>query len=139
VAEDNVLCLPAKTFVNNNRYFRQKGTTFKPFASVFGYKNTLTMMAKNSHLTRKEFMKQIHADNPHKPGTLVAPRRGYFYPTATPPSTPTWRETDHPYGIILASSSDNNDYSGREFYRVKFGGTIYEKVHPVELEIINEV
>ena len=45
----------------------------------------------------------------------------------------------HPYGIILAPSFNNTDYSGREFYRVRFGGTTYEKVHPVQMEIINEV
>ncbi len=45
----------------------------------------------------------------------------------------------HPYGIILGKTRDNSAYSGRELYRVNFGGTIYEKVHPVQMEVINEV
>ena len=33
----------------------------------------------------------------------------------------------------------NEEFIGREFYRVRFGDTTYERVHPVQLEIINEV
>ena len=141
VREDNVLCIPAKTFIYNNRYFRKKETTFKAFSSVFGYKNTMNMMFKNSDLDREDFVKRINEENPHKPGTLVAARQGYFHPTtgtaASPPSE-EWDE-EYPYGIIIGPSFDNNDYSGREFYRVKFGETTYERVHPIQMEIINEV
>ena len=45
----------------------------------------------------------------------------------------------HPYGIILGRARENTAYSGRELYRVNFGGTIYEQVHPVQLEVIGEV
>jgi len=139
VDENNVLCLPSKTFINNNRYFRNKETTFKAFASVFAYKSTLAMMLKNSELTREDFMKKVSEENPHRPGTLVGPRQGYFYPDAgsVPPSG-EW-DKEHPCGIIIGTSFGHGDYSGREFYRVKFAGTIYERVHPIQLEIINEV
>ena len=141
VRENNVLCLPAKTFINNNRYFRKKETMFKAFTSVFGYKNTMNMMLKNSDLAREDFVKRISEDNPHKPGTLVSARQGYFHPASSASQLPPSEEWDkeHPYGIIIGPSFDNNDYAGREFYRVKFGGTTYERVHPVQLEIINEV
>ena len=46
---------------------------------------------------------------------------------------------EHPCGIILGPSRNDNEYVSREFYRVRFGGTTYEKVHPVQMEIINEV
>tara|TARA_R110002060_G_scaffold31841_2_gene42461 strand:+ start:3736 stop:4194 length:459 start_codon:yes stop_codon:yes gene_type:complete len=136
VPENNILCIPAKTFVNNNRYFRRKDTTFTGFSSVFGYENTMRMMWKSSGLERPDFTALIRSDNPYNPGTLVSPRLGYFYPTASPPHA---SESQHPYGLILGSGLNNNDYSGREFYRVKFGRTIYERVHPIQLEIVNEV
>ena len=137
VSEHNVLCIPASTFINNNRFFRQKGSTFKGFSSVFAYAKTLNMMRKNSDLDKEDFLRKIHADNPHKPGALVGPRLGYFYPSGQP--SPTALATEHPCGIIIGPSFDNSDYAGREFYRVKFGDTTYERVHPIQLEIINEV
>ena len=108
---------------------------------MFGYKNTMNMMLKGSGLERGDFVKRVSEDNPHKPGTLVAARRGYFHPTTSAAGLPPSEEWDeeYPYGIIIGPSLDNNDYSGREFYRVRFGGTIYERVHPIQLEIINEV
>ncbi len=48
-------------------------------------------------------------------------------------------ETTHPYGIILGKARENSSYAGKELYRVNFGGTIYERVHPVQMEIISEV
>jgi hypothetical protein len=139
--EDTVLCVPSKTFINNNRYFRNKETTFRAFSSVFGYQNTMNMMFKNSDLDREDFVKKINEDNPHKPGTLVAARQGYFHPTTSATQLPPSEEwnKEHPYGIIIGPSFDNNDYAGREYYRVKFGETTYERVHPVQMEIINEV
>ena len=142
VAENNLLAVPARTFVNNKSFFRRKEATFRCFASVFGYKNTMNMMCKRQTLEREEFYRKVREDNPHKPGTLVAPRLGYFYPTgqSPPAALPGDLSKDYPYGIILGASADNNhDHSGREFYRVKFGETTYERVHPVQMEIINEV
>jgi len=147
VSENEVLCLPSKTFINNNHFFRHKETIFRAFSTVFGYKNTLNMMFKNSDLglTRDEFLEKIKKDGPYRPGTLVAPRKGYFYPTSVAMDQSWSRKypedlsAEHPYGIIIGSSPDNSDYSGREFYRVRFGGTTYERIHPIEMEIINEV
>ena len=51
----------------------------------------------------------------------------------------TYPAATHPYGIILGRSRDTSHYAGRELYRVNFGGTIYEKVHPVQMEVVNEV
>ena len=45
----------------------------------------------------------------------------------------------HPVGVVLGRSRDVSPHSGRELYRVSFAETIYEEVHPIQLEIINEV
>ena len=82
VSEKNMLCLPSKVFIHNNRYFRSN--------SVGDTKQNMS-------------------------------------------------GRDHPCGIILGKSLVDNDYVGREFYRVRFGNTTYEKVHPVQMEILNEV
>lgn len=191
VSENNVLCLPAKVFINNSRFLRDKQKLFRGFCSVFGYENTVQMMLKGPQAARydyEDFLEILAADNPYTPGTLVAPRRGYFYPSAVilpealegifqryenvqplgnqgrkiiqdityhhrvPRNTKhlamaqkliDWVRTDaesqHPYGIVLGPSFENNKHTGREFYRVRFGETTYERVHPVEMEIINEV
>lgn len=135
VSEANVLCIPSKTFITNNLFCRSREKTFSAFSSVFAYQSALRLMKKSSKLDRSDFVQKISTDNPHRPGTLVSPRLGYFYPTTEPADA----TATHPYGIILAPSFNNTDYSGREFYRVRFGGTTYEKVHPVQMEIINEV
>ena len=103
------------------------------------------MMIKNSSNAREDFIQRIEKENPYRSGALVAPRLGYFYPTQMAPlelqrcAAGHKASDEHPYGIIIGPSLDNSDYSGREYYRVKFGATIYEKVHPVQMEIINEV
>ena len=102
------------------------------------------MMARNSLLDRVEFTDQVKKDNPYKPGTLVLPRLGYFSPVFTEMDH---RQQDskilvepHPCGIILGPSVQGSDhYVGKEFYRVRFGNTTYENVHPVQLEIVNEI
>jgi hypothetical protein len=99
------------------------------------------MIQKSSLLSSEELTTRLNQDNPYKPGTLVAPRIGYFYPevSAPPGISPPSLDAPHPYGIILGRCLENNETMGREFYRVRFGGTTYERVHPIELEIINEV
>jgi hypothetical protein len=142
VAENNVLCVPSKIYVNNSRYFRSKVKTFTSFSSVFGYKNTLNMMAKADGLTLDEFEEKIKSDNPFKPGTLVSPRLGYFFPQIDPNKVDLEIKDDaqHPCGIILGRQFlDDHHYVGKEFYRVRFGDTTYERVHPVQMEVINEV
>jgi hypothetical protein len=140
VAENNVLCIPSKSYVNNNRFFKQRLKTFIPFSTVFGYKNTMNMMIKNSDLEEHQFREIIEKESPFKPGTLVAPRLGYFYPNPDARSLQhlPHRDEQHPCGIILGNSFIDN-YLGRELYRVRFGETTYEKIHPVQMEIINEV
>jgi hypothetical protein len=140
VSEHNMLCIPSKTCVNNSRFIRTKEKTFVPFSSVFSYNNTLSLMVKNSEYEREQFEDMVREDSPFKPGTLVYPRLGYFYPTGTDPKKNIQRRLDdeHPYGIILGRSL-GGDYTGREFYRVRFGTTTYERVHPIQMEIINEV
>lgn len=140
IEENNMLCVPSKSFVNNNKYFRSKEKVFKGFSSVLNYDNTIGMMAKWAKVSQQDIRDQIDKDNPFKPGTLVAPRLGYFYPQPAQPHLehPPLSET-HPYGIILGKSFTNNNEIGREFYRVRFGDVTYEGVHPVQMEIINEV
>ncbi|MCS5550919.1 MAG: hypothetical protein NZ811_05325, partial [Gammaproteobacteria bacterium] len=88
-------------------------------------------------LTINHFLELAKEENPYRPGTLVAPRLGYFYPTVSPPDANYLAA--HPYGIILGPSLVNDVSAGREFYRVRFGATTYESIHPVQMEIINEV
>ena len=45
----------------------------------------------------------------------------------------------HPCGIVLGRSLPVDSFAGKEFYRVRFGDTTYERIHPVQMEIINEV
>ena len=141
VSENNVLCVPSNVFINNGRYFRKKDKTFKAFSSVFSYSSAITMMAKQDGTDLDDIKSKIALDSPYKPGTLVAPRLGYFYPITYSPGTANRPSVldEPPYGIIIGSSFDNSDFSGREFYRVRFAGTTYERVHPVQMEIINEV
>jgi hypothetical protein len=139
VAENNVLCIPSKAFINNNTYFRASDKTFLGFSSVFGYGPLLSSMRKNMNISKKKLHAELERDNPLRPGTLVAPRLGYFYPLPSHPHPlPRWQE-EHPCGVILGAAFDTADYLGRQLYRVRFGGTTYEKVHPAQMEIINEV
>ncbi len=137
VGEQNILCIPSKIYVNNNRYFRTHTKTFHVFSTVFGYKNTLRMMSQHQNLSKEDFTKIVSEDNPFRPGTLVAPRRGYFYPDFEP-LRKSVRDAQHPCGIILGRAFID-DHIGKEFYRVRFGDTTYERIHPVQMEIINEV
>ena len=142
VSENNFLCIPSKSFVNNNRWFRSVTKTFMAFSSVFSYENTMEMMLKQSDLSRKDFVKNVRKENPYVPGTLVSARLGYFYPSEDLYASEGKKidfGQEHPYGIIVGSAFENNDYVGREFYRVRFGATTYERVHPVQMEIVNEV
>jgi len=138
IPECNMLCIPSEVYVSNNRYFRSKEQTFFAFSTVFGYSRTRTMLAKSSNMPIGEFKEMIDQDSPYKPGTLVAPRLGYFYPqdAITAKTQPSLEP--HPYGIILGRT-DFSDHMGREFYRVRFAGTTYERVHPIQLEIVNEI
>tara|TARA_B100000424_G_scaffold248583_1_gene221831 strand:- start:283 stop:984 length:702 start_codon:yes stop_codon:yes gene_type:complete len=137
VSEQNVLCIPSKAYVHNNRYFRSNLKTFAPFSSVFKYEKSLQMMSKNTYLSKEAFLQEITKDNPFKSGTLVLPRVGYFFPDRSLNKKQSLTDP-HPCGIILGPSFAD-PYLGREFYRVRFGETTYERVHPVQMEIINEV
>ena len=138
VGENNILALPAQVCVSNNRFFKSKQKTFHPFSTVFSYQKALRMMSHSRELDPESLVEIIEQDNPYRPGTLVKPREGYFYPDIDPKklNTDILSDRQHPCGIILGSGSGNNDYVGKEFYRVRFGGTTYERVHPVQMEII---
>jgi hypothetical protein len=137
VPENNILCIPSKVFINNNRLFRSPLQTFIPFSSVFSYKNTLKMLASSEGISKAGLLERLSLDNPYRPGTLVSAREGYFYPQPAEGRKVDY-DSEHPYGIILGPSG-GDDFVGREFYRVRFAHTTYERVHPVQLEIINEV
>jgi hypothetical protein len=138
VGAHQVLCVPSDCFIANNHYMRRKEKIFHPFSSVFDYDPSVSAMAKAASLPRDEFDKVLKNDNLFKPGTLVAPRVGYFCPRM-PTHGVFPREEPHPCGLVLGPSLAQAEYFRREFYRVRFGATTYEKVHPLEMEIINEV
>lgn len=48
-------------------------------------------------------------------------------------------QASHPVGVVLGRARNVSPHSGRELYRVSFAETIYEEVHPVQMEIIHEV
>ena len=141
VSEHNILCVPTKAYVHNHKYFRPHSKTFLPFAAPFEHPLILSLLEKTSDKPGEELRHQIEKDNPCRPGTLVSPRKGYFYPDSgdKTSSRSDNSQEEHPCGIILGSSLSSDDYFGRHFYRVRFGETTYEKVHPVQMEIINEV
>jgi len=135
VSESNVLCLPSKTFVSNNRYFKMKEKTFVGFSSVFAYPQAMDLMTAGSSLRGPELHRQIADADPYKPGVLVRPRLGYFYPSHRTAGSPT---DVYPYGLVLGPSRSNDELVGRYCYRVRFGSTTYERVHPIEMEIVQK-
>ena len=141
VGENNVLCLPSSLCVANHRYFKPKQKTFFSFSTVFGYEKTFKMMEPNDKDDAMMWRDEVRKDNPWQPGTLVAPRMGYFYPDIDIKKINKEISADakHPCGIILGPSRTDSDYVGKEFYRVRFGNTTYERIHPTQMEIINEV
>ena len=141
VGENNILCLPSHICVANNRFFKPKQKVFSPFSSVFSYKHSLSMMMKDGGYEKEDFLDLLEQDNPYRPGSLVTPRLGYFQPSIDPDRLikEISEEKQHPFGIILGRYEDDNEYVKREFYRVRFGDTTYERVHPVQMEIVNEV
>lgn len=138
VEENNILTLPSKVCVSNNRYFKSKQKTFLPFSTIFSYEKTLQMMARHKRMDRETFSETIAKQNPYRPGTLVIPRVGYFWPDVDIKKIGTEinEDSQHPCGIILGKSFEENNYVNKEFYRVRFGKTTYERLHPVQLEIV---
>ena len=142
VSENNLLCLPSKVYVNNSRFVRPAHKTFIPFSSAFRYPQVLKNMSSNMGMQVAALEDLIRSDSPYKPGSLVRPRVGYFMPDPVRFSEiKKLSKTleSHPCGIILGSRFVENDLMGQEFYRVRFGDTTYERIHPVQMEIINEV
>lgn len=138
VSENECLCIPSKTYVNNNSLFRTKDKTFLPFSSVFSYQKALRIMARYEGIDTDKFKTVVQEQKPFRPGTLVIPKVGYFYPQIHL-ETPQHRQTEHPCGIILGDSFHAKRDIAREFYRVRFGDITYEKIHPIQMEIINAV
>jgi hypothetical protein len=146
VLEDGVLCLPARLSVNNDKLLRNREIKLAMFSTVFSYAPALAMMFRDqksfAQPDREQFFEEIRSLDPFRPGMLVAPRLGYFYPIGKPPSydreNPGLQE--FPYGIVLGTCPESpKSIFGREFYRVRFGGTTYNKVLALQMEIINEV
>ncbi len=142
VSEKNILSIPDQVCVANSRYFWSQEKTFLPFSTVFSCKTALKTMAKADNSDILSFKEKLEGDSPYKPGRLVLPRVGYFYPRM-PPTKKGFTglhdrklEQEHPCGIILARSVSSNDYVSKEFYTVRFGNTTYEKIHPVQMEIV---
>jgi hypothetical protein len=82
VEERYALCVPSKASVIP-RPWRSNSEVFKPFGALFAYESALQLMY--THTTAaipsyNEFIEQVKADCPFKPGVLVRPRLGYFYP-----------------------------------------------------------
>ena len=48
-------------------------------------------------------------------------------------------EADHPVGVVIGRSRSTSPYSNKELYRVSFADTIYEDIHPIQMEVLNEV
>ena len=141
VSEHNILCVPLKTYVHNHKFFRPHAKTFLPFAAPFEHPPILNLLKESAPLLSEQLELQIVKDNPYRPGTLVSARRGYFYPEVDGGIDSLGHDVglQHPCGIVLGPSFSKDNYFGRHFYRVRFGKTTYEKVHPVQMEIINEV
>ena len=141
VSEDKMMCLPSKTWVTNSSYLSRRNSTFTSFSTVFSYKNALKMMAKNSELSYESFVEKVQQDSPYKVGSLVVPKVGYFYPYLGIGKDRDYKikdTTEHPVGVIISRTAPS-DYVAKEFYQVRFAETTYEKVHPVQLEVINEI
>ena len=139
VTEDNVVCVPSNAFINNSRYFRESRKTFLGFASVFSYTKSIASMAKNMKMPQSSLRELLDEESPFKPGALVSPRLGYFFPEILAGNAvPEWN-TPHPCGLILGPSVDSRNYMGRELYRVRFGATTYENVNVAQMEILNEI
>ena len=142
VSEKNILSVPDQVCVTNSRYFWSQEKTFLPFSTVFSYRNALKIMAKADNCDVVSLKERLKNDSPYKPGRLVIPRIGYFYPRVPANkrgSTDLDNRTldkEHPCGIILSPALLNNDYVSKEFYTVRFGDTTYEKIHPVQMEIV---
>lgn len=141
VGENNILCLPSSICVTRNRFFNSKQKIFSSFSTVFSYDRSMSLLAKGSRYSLENLRTMVQNDNPFRPGTLVMPKVGYFQPSINTnelnKEISSGRE--HPCGIILGPSIADGSYVSREFYRVRFGNTTYDRVHPVQMEIINEV
>ncbi len=140
-SETDMLSLPSVLCVSNNRYFRTKSNLFHYFSSVFAYEKTLKMMAHAASISVAELEAQLRMDSPFQPGTLIVPRVGYFHPEIDPNkiNNKNKKEEAYPCGLILGPQLIEGKYVSKEFYRVRFGDTTYERVHPVQMEIINEI
>ncbi len=138
VNEGECLCIPSKTYINNNKLFRTKDRTFIAFSSVFSYDKAIRMMAKSAGKSVEYIENITELHNPYRPGALVVPKMGYFYPLI-PLGSKSERASDHPCGIVLGKSFLKDMTPNKEFYRIRYGDITYEKVHPIQLEIVNEV
>ncbi len=194
VSEQHVVAIPHNIYINNNSFFRKYNKIFSSFASVFDYRDAVKIMKRNDDGQWRDlddYMDYLRCETPFRPGSLVRPRKGMFFPNlkklqdtmtdltsefcktngllkysnklneylaGRPPSHinngdeefmdivhqfSEWCENTpeaiHPVGVVLGRARNVSPHSGRELYRVSFAETIYEEMHPIQLEIINEV
>ena len=191
VTEHDALVIPGNIYINNNSFFRKYEKVFSSFASVFACRECLKIMRRNDGYEWKsldEFIEYIKSYTPFRPGTLVAPRLGFFIPRISKLqekvaelsgkfcqeksmsnrkqelisylSGRDYITTDksllklfndfnewcrgessaiHPVGVVIGQTRNVSPHSGRELYRVSFAETTYERIHPVQMEIVNEV
>jgi hypothetical protein len=185
VSEKHTLAIPHNIYINNNSFFRKYNRIFSSFASVFDYRDAVKVMRRNDDAQwddLDDFADYLRCETPYRPGTLVQPKKGMFFPklsklqetmsvlvkefcetkgflqhadrlndylagrsiTHLNRNDELWEAfrhpaAIHPVGVVLGRSRNVSPHSGRELYRVSFADTIYEEVHPVQLEVINEV
>ena len=193
VSERYMLAIPNNIYINNNSFFKKYNRIFVSFSSLFNCREAAKMMKRNDDNNWEDidcFMEHLKSESPFRPGTLVRPRRGLFFPKlsnlqqkmedlttdfcsssglwqhskrlnqylAGRPHTYTSQDSElmsiverfnewcegkpeaiHPVGVVLGPARGISPHSGRELYRVSFAETIYEELHPIQLEIINEV
>ena len=82
VEERDALCIPAHCSVIPAPW-RPDHKVFTPFGTLFGYDQAMRLMFRsrsNLSLSYEDFVAEIDALSPFKPGALVRPRTPYYYP-----------------------------------------------------------
>tara|TARA_R110000796_G_scaffold95901_1_gene201328 strand:- start:1649 stop:2530 length:882 start_codon:yes stop_codon:yes gene_type:complete len=131
-------------YVNSYTPF-QPGTLVRPRLGLF-IPRIDKLKEKVSELSAKYCTESTLS---HKKADLIAYLSGRDYVTTDKDLLSLFRgfhewcseETSaiHPVGIVLGKARNISPHSGKELYRVSFAETIYEEIHPIQLEVIGEV